>query len=179
MEQWRDIDGFEGMYQISDCGRVRSVERVVKMTRYGKEHDMHHKGRVLRTHTTKDGYTSVQLTKGSKPHTLRVHRLVAKAFIPNSDRLPDVNHKDGDKSNNKKNNLEWCTKSYNTKHAYDNGLIDKSKMKFNRKKVRRSDGKVFESLTEAAEDSGTHISDVSMCCHGRLLHTAGYGFEFV
>lgn len=179
MEQWKDIDGFEGMYQVSDQGKVRSVERTVKMKRGGKEYDMHHKGRVLRATVSKDGYEAVQLTKDSKPYTFKVHRLVARAFLHNPDNLPEVNHRDGNKTNNTVSNLEWCTRSHNIKHAFERGLIDKQNMKFNRKKVVRSDGVIFDSLTEAADASGSHVSDVSMCCHGRLAHTGGYGFEFL
>ena len=179
MEQWRDIDGFEGMYQVSDRGRVRSVERTVKMNRGGVEYDMHHKGRVLHTAVTKDGYVTVHLTKCSKPYSFRVHRLVALAYIPNPDDMPEVNHKDGVKTNNTPSNLEWCTKSHNIRHAFKHGLIDKGNMTCNRKMVKRSDGAVFESMTSAAEASGAYVSNVSKCCHGELAHTAGHGFEFL
>lgn len=179
MEQWRYIEGFEGMYQVSDQGRVRSVERTVKMKRGGREYDMRHKGRVLRTTVAKDGYEAVQLTKDSKPHTFKVHRLVAHAFVPNPENLPEINHKDGDKTNNTSSNLEWCTRSHNIRHAFRHGLIDKGNMTCNRKRVMRSDGVVFESMTSAAEASGAHVSNVSKCCSGELMHTAGYGFEFV
>lgn len=178
MEQWRDIDGFEGMYQVSDLGRVRSLERTVKMVRYGKEYDMHHKGRILKTIVMKDGYESIQIFKDSKHHTYKVHRLVAKAFLPNPDNLPEVNHKDGNKCNNTSENLEWCTRGHNIRHAFKNGLIDKNNMTCNRKRVMRSDGIVFDSLTEAARASGACVGNVSKCCSGELRHTAGYGFQF-
>lgn len=177
-EAWADIDGFEGMYQVSTIGRVRSLPRDVAMRRGGREYTMHHKGRVLRQVRSKDGYATVQIFKDSKPHTFKVHRLVATAFISNQDNLPEVNHIDGNKTNNTVENLEWCTKSHNMRHAYENGLISKENKTFNRKKVRRSDGVVFTSLTEAANASGTHVGNVSACCHGKLAHTSGYGFEF-
>lgn len=178
MEQWKDIDGFEGMYQVSDLGRVRSLERTVKMVRNGRQYDMHHKGKLLSASVTKDGYATVQIFKDSKPHTYKVHRLVAKTFLSNKGNLPEVNHKDGDKENNRADNLEWCTRSNNMRHAYRNGLIDKGNMSFNRKRVKRSDGMVFDSMTEAAKASGACLSNVSKCCKGELKHTAGYGFSF-
>ena len=179
MEQWKDIEGFEGYYQVSDMGRVRSLDRVVTTTRYGKPLSMTVKGKVLRAPVTRDGYVSIQIFKASKYYTFKVHRLVANAFIDNPDNLPEINHIDGNKQNNAASNLEWCTRGHNISHAFRTGLIDPKNRRNNRKAVRRSDGVVFESLTKAAEESGTHVSGVSMCCHGRLAHTAGYGFEFV
>lgn len=179
MEQWRDIDGFEGMYQVSDQGRVRSVERTIKMKRNGKEYDMHLRGKILSLTHTRGGYMSVQIFKDSKYYTYKVHRLVAIAFLPNPDSLPEINHIDGNKTNNVSNNLEWCTKSHNIRHAFNSGLIDKHNMTFNRKKVVRSDGVIFNSLTEAANAVGSNVSNVSMCCHGKLAHTGGYGFQFL
>lgn len=178
MEHWKDIDGFEGLYQVSDKGRVRSLDRVVLATRYGKPLPITKKGRVLRTSVKKDGYVSIQIYKDSKYYTFTVHRLVAKAFVENPDNLPEINHIDGNKQNNTVDNLEWCTRGYNIRHAFKTGLYNPDNRRHNRKKVVRSDGVVFDSLTQAARESGTHISDVSMCCHGKLAHTAGYGFEF-
>ena len=178
-EVWADIQGFEGYYQVSNLGRVRSLPRTVKMHRAGKTYDMHHNGRILRQSVRKDGYLLVQIFKDSKYFTCVVHRLVAKAFLDNPLNLPEVNHIDGDKKNNKVSNLEWCTRSRNIKHAFEHGLIDKRNMKCNRKSVRRSDGVMFKSLTEAAAASDAYVSNISKCCHGELEHTAGYGFEFV
>lgn len=179
MEEWADIKGFEGMYQVSTEGRVRSVDRVTEMVRYGISYEMRHKGRVLKTSVNKCGYERVQLTKDSRPYNFTIHRLVATAFIPNKENLPEINHIDGNKRNNNVDNLEWCTKSHNIQHAFKNGLIDKNNMTFNRKLVMRSDGVIFNSLTDAALASGAHVGNVSACCHGRLMHTGGYGFEFL
>lgn len=175
MEAWKDVKGFEGYYAVSSNGDVKSLDRTIQ----GKRCKTHIKERVMRQHVGKDGYPSIQLFSGGKPFTLKVHRLVAQAFLDNPDNLPEVNHIDGNKQNNTVDNLEWCTRGHNIRHAFRTGLIKKENMRSNAKKVRRSDGVVFDSLTKAAEESGTHISDVSMCCHGKLAHTAGYGFEFV
>lgn len=178
-EVWADIQSFEGYYQVSNLGRVRSLPRTVKMHRAGKTYDMHHNGRILRQSVRKDGYPLVQIFKDSKYLTCVVHRLVAKAFLDNPLNLPEVNHIDGNKKNNKVNNLEWCTHSRNIKHAFETGLINKENMPCNRKRVLRSDGVEFNSMTEAANNSGTHVSDVSMCCHGKLASTGGYGFTLI
>ena len=101
MEIWKDIEGFEGKYQVSSWGRVRNAitECIIKPYRNHK------------------GYLKIGLTKGDKCVKFRLHRLVAKAFIPNPDNLPQVNHKDGNKANNSFTNLEWVTNIDNAQHA--------------------------------------------------------------
>lgn len=99
-EQWRDIDGYDGIYQVSSLGRVRSLK-------FGKT-------RVLRPGKTKDGYFIVQLWRNGKGKTFSVHRLVAQAFIPNDDNSKtQINHRDECKQNNRFWNLEWCSAQYN------------------------------------------------------------------
>lgn len=117
-EEWKDIDGFEN-YQISSLGRVKSKERIVSNTvrTYLK------KEQILKIQIMKVGYKAIVLRdEKQKKHLLKVHRLVAKAFIDNPHNLPQVNHKDGDKLNCCVENLEWCTPKYNTHHAIKNGL---------------------------------------------------------
>lgn len=113
---WKQIQNFENMYEVSDDGRVRSVDRVAG--------NRHIKGRVLRPHDSGKGYSAVSLCKDSKPRTVYVHTLVANAFIPKppSDKRLVVNHKDGNKHNNSVHNLEWVSYSQNNQHAYDEGL---------------------------------------------------------
>lgn len=117
-EVWRNIDGYEGFYKVSNLGRVQSLNRVVAH----KDGAIHkYPSKIIRPYISK-GYHYVQLhTKGSYVHKI-VHRLVAEAFIPNPMNLPQVNHKDGNKANNYTSNLEWCTASENEKHAYREGL---------------------------------------------------------
>lgn len=118
MEEWKAIDGFLGLYEVSNLGRVRSLDRIVPTTR-GQRHFHSY---ILSQTTDKKGYKTVLLCKDGKQRTKKVHRLVAQAFIPNNDLLKQVNHKDGNKSNNNVANLEWCDNSYNQKHAYGLGL---------------------------------------------------------
>ena len=113
-EIWRPIEGYEGLYEVSNTGRVRSVDRYVK-TCYGSYRL--YKGKVLSPGKDKNGYLKVVLNCNGKCKTINVHRLTAQAFIPNPDNLPMVNHKDEDKSNNNVDNLEWCTAKYNNTYG--------------------------------------------------------------
>ncbi|MBE6156961.1 MAG: hypothetical protein E7161_04395 [Firmicutes bacterium] len=127
-EIWKDIKNYEGFYQISNYGRVKSVERIRK----GKTNQIYlQKERILKQHLNKKtGYYQVYLTKNSVPKLFLCHRLVAKAFIKNSNNKVFVNHIDGNKKNNIADNLEWCTHSENIQHAYNNNLISRTKNRF-------------------------------------------------
>lgn len=114
-EVWNDIKGFEGYYQVSNLGRVRSLDRYVKHSSGGKQLV---KGKVLIQYERgKTGYMCVRLSKNNEITNYNVHRLVAEAFIPNPLNLPCVNHKDEDKTNNHVDNLEWCTYQYNNTYG--------------------------------------------------------------
>lgn len=106
---WRDIPGYEGKYQVSNTGQVRSLN----YNGTGKK-------QILKGGTTRDGYKIVQLWKNGKGKTYIVHRLVAQAFIPNPNNLPCINHKDENKTNNFYKNLEWCTHEYNNNYGIRN-----------------------------------------------------------
>lgn len=118
MEIWKDINGYWDYYQVSQSGVVRSLDREISI----KGGLRNIKGVVLKYTTTDRGYLSVGLSKYGNRENFRVHQLVAKEFIPNPLNLVEVNHKDGDKSNNNSYNLEWCTRSENILHAYDIGM---------------------------------------------------------
>lgn len=119
MEQeiWKDIIGYEGIYQISSLGRVKSVSRCVNHIN-GVRH-VHSK--ILKPNSC-SLYLNISLSRKCVMNRFTIHRLVAKAFIPNPNNLPQVNHRDGNKFNNKVENLEWCSSSDNQKHAYRIGL---------------------------------------------------------
>lgn len=118
METWKDIKGYEGIYQVSDCGRVKSFPR--NGTRINTE-------KILHQSFTADGYKRVRLLHGEKDRTRTVHRLVAEHFIPNDNPKLTVNHKDGDKTNNRVENLEWVDRSEQMLHAYKLGLKQSAK----------------------------------------------------
>ena len=107
IEEWKDIPNYEGLYEISDLGNVKSI----------------YSNKILKPSADKYGYVRFSATKYKIQKTLRIHRLVAELFIPNPLNLPQVNHLDGDKTNCTKSNLEWCTDSENKLHAYANGLM--------------------------------------------------------
>ena len=111
MEEWKPIKDYEGLYEVSNLGRVKSLN----YKRTGKE-------KILKNIECRNGYLAVSLTKLGKQKVFYIHKLVAEAFIPNPDNLPQVNHIDGNKKNNKVSNLEWCDNAYNQKHAWDNNL---------------------------------------------------------
>ncbi len=120
-EVWKDIKGYEGLYQVSNFGRVKSLPRF----RIGKSNSLVPINESIMKDTISNrGYNIISLCKNGKYKTLTIHSLVAKAFIPNSENLPEVNHKDGDKTNNNDWNLEWVTSSENKKHAHKIGLCN-------------------------------------------------------
>ena len=121
-EIWKDIKDFEGLYQVSNLGNVKSLDRDI-IDKNGKIR--HYKGQIMSGRIkkgTNQGYVMYDLFKDNKRKTVRLHRLVAEAFIPNPNNLPEVNHIDGNKENNTVDNLEWCTRGENIKHAYNKNL---------------------------------------------------------
>lgn len=117
-EKYKDIPNYEGLYQVSNLGNIKSVARSYTNSK-GKAYNI--KERILKL-TISNGYYSVTLNNKSKKR-FTIHRLVAQVFISNPENKEEVNHKDGNKLNNCYNNLEWCTKSENTLHAYRIGLM--------------------------------------------------------
>lgn len=117
-EIWRDIKGYEGMYQVSNLGRVKSLERQVQMKRYIKTLPE----KIMKLTLNKRGYLYIALCKNGRYQRYRVHRLVATTFIPNPHNKPQVNHIDRNVLNNSVDNLEWCTNEENMKHASATGF---------------------------------------------------------
>jgi len=123
-EIWKDVLGFEGFYQVSNLGRVRSVDRVVVHPRYG---DMRRKSRVLKPSLSTCGYLSLVLCRDGVDSSKTVHSLVALAFIGDRPNGYQINHKDGNRFNNSLENLEYCTRLDNMRHAFDLGLMNTPK----------------------------------------------------
>lgn len=107
MENWASIDGYEGLYEVSDTGMVRSLKRTTTS------------GKVLSQRSGTGGYLSVCLCKDNHKKSFVVHRLVARAFVTNPENKPEVNHKNGVRTDNRAENLEWVTRSENERHAYE------------------------------------------------------------
>lgn len=123
MEIWKDIEGYEGSYQISNMGNVKSLSK--KWISGNNNIIRNHGDILLKQSNNARGYRHVILSKNSKHRTLTIHQLMARAFIPNPENKLFVNHKDGNKKNNILENLEWCTNDENMKHAVKMNLIKK------------------------------------------------------
>lgn len=122
MEVWKDIEGYEGLYQVSSCGEVRSLDKIINLPNgvtYIK------RGMTRRKNPDKYGYYTITLRKAGVPLTYKIHRLVAKAFIENPNCYPQVNHKDENKKNNCVENLEWCDAKYNCSYGTRGERISK------------------------------------------------------
>ena len=118
---WKPVKGYEGIYEVNKNSTVRSIDHLVVCKNRGRRIQ---KGRVLKTRISLKGYVQVSLSKNTVRFNTGVHRVAAIAFIPNPKNLPQVNHIDGNKQNNRIENLEWCTNSYNQNHAVKNKLIN-------------------------------------------------------
>ena len=153
MEIWKDIEGYEGLYQVSNLGRVRSLN----YKRTGKVQNM-------KLGTYPNGYKMVDLKKNNKRKAHLVHRLVAKAFIPNPDQLCEVNHKDEDKANNAVDNLEWCSHIYNQHYGTKTERQAKSKGK---PVICITTGETYYCASEAMRKTGVDKGNIHKCCRGQ------------
>lgn len=163
MEEWRDVVGYEGLYQVSDCGSVRNAKS----------------GRALKPYPNKFGYLLVCLYSGNGRERHQVHRLVCDAFIPQDADSPQVNHKDENKKNNMLENLERCTAKYNMN--YGTGR-ERTVQKIRKPVVQIShNGTIvahYASAREAHSLGGFCYKHISDCCIGRRKSHAGYMWRF-
>lgn len=173
-EIWKPIKDFEGLYEVSNMGNVRSLN-------YRCTGEI----KILKLCKDKDGYMVVNLYKNKKLYRKSVHRLVAATFIPNIDNKPQVNHIDGDKTNNRVSNLEWCTNSENQHHAWATGLkkiteehkrkigeANKGKYKGENNPQSRqvrciTTDETFNCMIEGATKYNVDPSHISKCCKGK------------
>lgn len=194
-EIWKDIEEFEGLYQVSNLGRVRSLG-----------HDTWHKGRVLKqSFDGKGNYLFVGLHKDGKIKQKNVHRLVAETFIPNPNNLPCVNHINEIKTDNRAINLEWCTVEYNSnygnakKNMIDSRRKNNDQEEINRKikETKRKNGSfscekpvaqytmdgilvsTYDSATDAERKTGISRGGIQRCCVGRYSQAKGYVWKYI
>ena len=169
-EYWKPVVGYEGHYQVSNFGRVKSIK-------FGKEI-------ILKQRQCMNGYKLVTLYKDGKGKIILVHRLVAQAFIPNPDNLPEVNHKDENKTNNVVTNLEWCDRLYNVR--YGTGIERQKKKQLNNIKKSKPvlqydlEGnfiKEWKSISECGRN-GFHIFCISSCCNGKQKTHKGFIWRY-
>ncbi|MCC4492048.1 endonuclease [Limosilactobacillus reuteri] len=171
MEEWKDIKDYEGYYQISNFGHVRSVDRIVKSKGNSTQQ---RKGQILRPNKNRYGYLKVVLQKQGKSKTKSIHRLVATAFIPNPNNFSQINHIDECKTNNHADNLEWCTAKYNSNYGTRIGRVAKSK---SRPVIQIApNGQIIEYWPSAKEavKRGFNDSDIAAVCRGKCQMHKGY-----
>lgn len=178
-ETWKDIEGYNQAYKISNKGRVLSVSRTVR------ENSIHGKVKtkemILSQREDQKGYMRVYLNDNGRTKFVSVHRLVAIAFIENPENKPQVNHIDGNKKNNNATNLEWCTNSENQIHAYKLGL-NKQTGRSGRKKIpvvavnssNRNEQYWFDSINDAAQKTNTHPQNIRKVMLGERKTANGF-----
>lgn len=169
-EIWKDIKDYEGLYQVSNLGRVKSLSRIAKLRNVVRKVPE----RLLKPTIGGRGYLYVGLGKEGKTNRIAVHILVAKTFIENTLNLPFINHKDEDKTNNCVDNLEWCTPKYNINY----GTRNKRQARTMSKKVYQYSLKgelikVWDSIKETKKH-GYNSGNIASCCTGKRKTCDGY-----
>lgn len=154
-EVWKDVLGYEGLYQISDRGRVKNARS----------------GRVLKPHLLVNGYIQTMLSRGGKRRQPLVHRLVAEAFLPTpAEEQNQINHKNGNKTDNRVENLEWCTAGENNRHRRHVLMLDGGGRP-KRPVLCKETGTIYPSVNEAARRTGASRNGILRCCHGEQTAT--------
>ena len=159
-EIWKDIKDYEGLYQVSNLGRVKRIKNKIH---------------ILKTIDDGKGYKKARLCKNGILKSYRIHRLVAEAFIPNPFNYSEVNHKDFNRSNNLINNLEWCNKEYNMKHSVKaNRFHNKPVICENNNLIT-----IFNSINEASFKTGINRNNIGRCCNSKRKTAGGYKWRFL
>ena len=175
VEIWKDYKDYEGLYQASNLGRVRSLDTYRK-DRNGSV--KFYKGRILKPVTVGNGYLKVNLYKNNKQKPYYIHRLVAEVFIPNPENLPEVNHKDENKLNNNAENLEWCDREYNcnfgTRNERDALTKSKTVLQYT---MEGEFVKEWKSIRECGRN-GYDQGHVAACCQGKQKYHKGFIWKY-
>lgn len=190
-EIWKDVIGYEGLYQVSNQGRVRSLDRNIKV-KIKHNNKALKKGKILKIQKGKSGYIIVALCKDGKVKHYRVHRLVAAAFIDNPENKPYVNHINGDKTDNRVENLEFCTQSENVLHSYKIKLrIINEEQKERIREIGKKSSKqilqynlegnfikTWDSTYEIERQLKIPHTNISKCCKNKLKTAGGYIWRY-
>ena len=175
-EEFRDVPNYEGLYQISNYGRVKTLQREVKNTNYSYRIV---KEKILRESQCVNYYYYVILYKNQIPRPFRIHRLVAEVFISNPNKLPQVNHKDENKTNNRVDNLEWCSHKYNMNYGTSiKRTSEKHKKKVVQYNKQNEIVEEYNSLKEAEIKIGIDSSSIMRCCQGKQGTCGGYIWKY-
>lgn len=186
MEIWKDIKGYEGLYQVSNLGNVLSLEKYIKT--HNEERMQYRPSKLLKQHKNQFGYMKVWLWKDGKRKEFAVHRLVADAFIDNPNNKPCVNHLDNIRDHNSVDNLEWCTYKENSQWAEIQGrrvFTDKWRNKISASKKKKpvigtdANGKeyYFDKVRDVKE-MGFDAGDVIRCCKGQKKSVKGFTWRY-
>ena len=176
-EIWKDIKGYEGLYQVSNLGNIRRIKFINNITE---------KEKITKLKPGKNTYLQVLLSKNGKSKTKNIHRLVAEAFIPNPNNYPQVNHKDENKHNNCVDNLEWCTRIYNMNYGNVRKKISKSHQKENLKKrkviLQYNKNMIFikeyNGICEAVKETKIDKSSIIKCCKNKSKTAGNYIWKY-
>lgn len=181
-EIWKDIKGYEGLYQVSNFGRVKSLERIKngRKTLNEEYSSLPVKERILKPSITNSGYLQVVLFKNNVGTTCKIHRLVAEAFLPNPNNYPCVNHKNCIKTDDTVENLEWCDYQYNNTYA---DRMDKIKQKLSKPVLQYDlDGNFIKEWNSPLEASitlfGKKVFSIYECCNGKRKSAGGYIWKY-
>lgn len=181
-EIWKDIKDYEGLYQVSNLGRVKSLRKEVNFYcgLYMEIKKRVYRERIISLKKSNKGYLNITLYKNGIEKHFNVHRLVAETFLTNINNLPAVNHIDGNKENNKVDNLEWCTYSENMKHAVRTGLFKPKK-----KAVKQYDKdgnfiKKWDTIKDFLVENNMDLrsSGITSCCRGKRKTAYGYIWKY-
>lgn len=180
METWKDVVGYEGLYEVSDAGNIRSVN-------WGNRG--YSKNLYLKPHTK--GYLQVELFKDGTRKMFMVHRLVAQAFLNNENNLPLVNHKDENRRNNNVENLEWCDNGYNVCYSLNRrGIVTGKRSNPSRHNCKRTELKIIQLTMDGCKirewqnsrsiflDTGMSDWSISECCRGKRKTAYGYIWRY-
>lgn len=168
-EKWEEIKGFNGRYFVSTLGNIKSVY-TYRYNNKTKKPELLYRAKILKASIDKQGYKTVNLWNNGQKKTYKIHRLVAKTFIPNPNNYLVINHIDENKMNNDISNLEWCTQKHNILHSV--------KKLAQRRKIVRDDGKEYESIADALRDLGLKTNHISDVCNGKRKRTGGHKFLY-